>query len=801
MLTNQVNLPTLPRSTQQTRCDTEPGGPAANMSGTTAEGTVSGERLPYAAFLVTCGILMALSYVGPVAVQGVTLAAIPTCSAAAMVVGAFRYESPGRRQPWLLLATAQMIFLADLGIRVALARPVGLPGTLVEALPDLIALPGYGLLVLALARILGRRQATQDHAALVDSWIIGIGAALMIWVFMIAPKLFSAGAPVASVVLTGLIPTIDVLVVVFITHLVMADGARTPALRLIAVALALMFVFDMCYEAVQLGTMSAHWLLLANVLPPVGFAALGASALHPSMRELSEPKAFEVHTMGMARTLTIAAVLVAPTVLATQQPPDAFNAAVRIALTCLLTIVFVWRILRTTMSWQRAELAERWRATHDSLTSLGNRELLIDTIAAWNERAGATGTSFGLLYIDLDRFKSFNDGWGHQTGDELLRAVAQRLGAMVRGNDLVCRMGADEFVIAATTPEHTPDIAGLAQRVVSELAKPFELPVGKVIVTTSVGVAESWGDVEAPDLIRNADTAMYKAKAAGRNGYACYDTDLRERACARAQIEQALRGALDRGELSVVYQPIVDLQTDALSGFEALMRWNHPQLGAISPVDFIPIAEDTGLIVASGAWMLEQATAQLATWFAEYPAVAANLHVSVNMSVRQLRDPTLVEQVRRTLASNGLPASALWLEVTESGVMTDPSASLAILRALRDLGTTICIDDFGTGHSSLSYLTQLPARIVKIDRSLVQGVGEGGENEAIVRSVISLAHILDRTVVAEGVETVVQRDWLRRWRCDLVQGYLYDRPTPAAQAERDWVDARQHSAREATAGR
>lgn len=242
-------------------------------------------------------------------------------------------------------------------------------------------------------------------------------------------------------------------------------------------------------------------------------------------------------------------------------------------------------------------------------------------------------------------------------------------------------------------------------------------------------------------------------------------------------LERALRGALSNDELSVHYQPIVDLRTGRVDGHEALMRWTHPELGAVSPVDFIPVAEDTGLIVAAGGWLLEEAATRLQQWRAADPA----LHVSVNLAVRQLLEPGLADRVRDTLTRTGLPPSGLWLEVTESGLMTDLDTCLDVLHQLRALGVTLCIDDFGTGYSSLNYLQRLPVAIVKVDRAFIAGVGEGGANEPIVRAVLAMSQALGHRVVAEGVETAVQRDWLRANGCDFGQGWLYGRPVPAPE--------------------
>jgi len=313
------------------------------------------------------------------------------------------------------------------------------------------------------------------------------------------------------------------------------------------------------------------------------------------------------------------------------------------------------------------------------------------------------------------------------------------------------------------------------------------LSVGEVVVSASIGVARSHGGGHALELIRDADTAMYQAKGSGRNGYALFDASLRERLHERVKVEQALRGAVERGELAVHFQPIVDLASGELDGFEALMRWDSPQLGVVSPLEFIPIAEETGMIVEMGGWLLRESVRQLARW--NGVAGVRPLHVSVNVAVRQLRDGSLVALVDEVLRETGLPASALWLEITESGVMEDIEAALLSLNALRGLGVTLCVDDFGTGYSSLSYLHRLPVGVVKIDRSFVRDVGGVGVHEPIVRAVLAMTRAMGQRVVAEGVETAVQRDWLRAQGCDLVQGWLYgkaDRPENLTA----WIEGR-----------
>ena len=742
-----------------------------------------------AGIFLACGAVGLVLYgTGPSTVAAPVFIVVAVGSTIATATGALRNQDAGARRPWWAIVGAEVAFITGALVRFAMAGPGTAPTGPTAIIPDLVVTPGYLLLAYGLVEILRRRRAAEDDPARADALLIGLGAALAAWAFLIAPRVGSANFPTLSQVTTVFFPIVDVVLLMIMAQMVLADGARKPALWLLGAATSAMFVGDVLY-AIQENNLLGYrpWLKLFDLLFLFSYVTVAAAALHPTMRTLTEPQPVQLHNLGIIRTAGIAAVLVAPTALATLAPASTvWNGLVRLALSVLLTVTIIARIVRANNSRARAEQAARRRATHDALTDLPNRELLAETIAGWSERTAGDGLEISLLFLDLDRFKMVNDSWGHEVGDELLCAVAARLSAAARAGDLVCRTGGDEFVIALASTPPSGQAEGLAKRLLAEFSRPFTLSVGSVVITPSIGVASSTGATEALELIRDADTAMYKAKESGRNGYAFFDSSLRDQVRTRVDVEQALRGALDRGELSVHYQPLVHLTTGELSGFEALMRWNHPQLGAVSPRVFIPIAEDTGLIVASGAWLLEEAVTQLARWRTERPTGLPPLHVSVNISVRQLRDSALVDVVGDVLARTGLPASALWLEITESGVMEDPETTLATLRALRRLGVTLCIDDFGTGYSSLSYLRRFPANIVKIDRSFVSGVGEGHDNEAIVRAVVAMAHALGRQVVAEGVETAVQRDWLRALGCDLAQGWLYGAPRPA-EAQLAWM--------------
>ncbi|MEV4636739.1 EAL domain-containing protein [Actinoplanes sp. NPDC049548] len=732
-------------------------------------------RLLVWSYLGAGGILLALLAAGPVWLRTPLLAVALLGGLAAMGYGARRMAVPAERRPWTCLFAAAGLFLAGIVTRIVVPGAGASPPTTMSLIPDAFVLPGYLTMVYAFGSMLRRRRAAEDDPARVDAVLVGLAAAFMCWTFVMVPSMDQLDLTPLRVA-NSIFPVLDVVLLVVVAQLALSGGARQFSLWLLITASVAMFAGDFLFMLRDNAVADAPQHLI-DVLFSATFVLVGGAGLHPSMRTLTAPQRIIVKDLSKIRMALIALVVVVPVVITTVEPAGGtVNGAVRAILCVALILAVLYRVVRSNDSRARAERATRRRATHDALTDLPNRELLAETVASWGDRAAAEQLEISLLFIDLDRFKMVNDHWGHQVGDELLCAVAGRLGAQVRDADLVCRIGGDEFVIALASPSHSRLAESLAGRVLDEFSRPFALSVGDVVISASIGVAKSLGGAEALELIRDADTAMYKAKGSGRNAYALFDTSLRDQVRDRMNLEQALRTALPNGELSVHYQPIVDLATGELDGFEALMRWQHPTLGAVSPLHFIPIAEETGLIVESGAWLLREAAAQLAAWRAERGPQARQLHVSVNVSVRQLRDHTLVAIVRDVLATTGLPPDALWLEITESGVMEDLETALATLDALRELGVTLAIDDFGTGYSSLSYLNRLPVGIVKLDRAFVSEVGEHGANESIVRAVLAMTSALNLRVVAEGVETELQRDWLREQGCDLAQGWLYGRP-------------------------
>ncbi len=433
---------------------------------------------------------------------------------------------------------------------------------------------------------------------------------------------------------------------------------------------------------------------------------------------------------------------------------------------------------------RRQEERIRYMAYHDALTGLPNRLLLTDRLEQTVSRARRQAERFAVVFLDLDRFKVVNDSLGHEMGDRLLLEVARRLQDVIRQNDTVARLGGDEFVILMDPLGEPNAAATVAERVLASLARPIPLGGHSMHITPSLGISLFPSDGgSASELLKNADTAMYAAKNAGRNAYRYFDSSMNSAAVERLGLEGELRRAMDEGQLELFYQPKVRLTDGALSGAEALMRWRHPEKGMISPGTFIPLAEETGLIVPMGRLALELACRQMHDWHQQgLPWVP----VAVNISARQLQDPSLAQDILGLLNHWGIPTGYLQLELTESALMEDAQAVAAVLTRLGEHGIRVAVDDFGTGYSSLSYLRHLPLAVVKVDRSFVIHVESNDSDAAIVRTIIAMTSTLGMDCVAEGVETEGQAAFLRQAGCGIAQGFLYSRPLPG-DAFAAWV--------------
>lgn len=416
------------------------------------------------------------------------------------------------------------------------------------------------------------------------------------------------------------------------------------------------------------------------------------------------------------------------------------------------------------------------QANFDMLTGLPNRALFIDRLGQSLLTMARAEYKLGLMFIDLDGFKLVNDTLGHNKGDDLLREAAVRISSCTRDGDTVARLGGDEFTVIMPNLHDAKDTPLVAQRILDALTKPFELDGTESFVSGSIGITIFPDDAKnATDLLKNADAAMYRAKELGKANYQFFTDDLNAQVAERLRIKNGLIKALERGEFKLFYQPKVTLSSGRIDGVEALMRWENPDLGMVSPARFIPVLEETGMVVEVGEWAIREACQQHCRWI---EAGLAPVRIAVNLSARQLREMSFVSVLQKLLTETGVGPDGIEIEITESMIMSDKDSAISALTELHDLGVRVAMDDFGTGYSSLSYLRQFPIDTIKIDRSFVADISTSLEAAEIIRTIISMGQTLNKSIVAEGVETEEQLEILRSYRCDQVQGYLISYPVP-----------------------
>ncbi|HKX84544.1 MAG TPA: EAL domain-containing protein [Pyrinomonadaceae bacterium] len=421
------------------------------------------------------------------------------------------------------------------------------------------------------------------------------------------------------------------------------------------------------------------------------------------------------------------------------------------------------------------------QALHDPLTKLANRVLFRDRVSHALDKLHRSRASVGVLFLDLDNFKNINDTLGHDAGDQLLNSVADRLRASLRSSDTAARLGGDEFAVLVEDSADTNGALLVAERIMDVLREPFLLNGKKIFVGTSIGIATAAGANEGPEeLLRNADVAMYNAKSEGKDRYAIFESTMHDDLIRRVQLEADMRTALDQNQFEVYYQPIVNLDSESVVGLEALVRWNHPHHGLILPLDFIPVAEETGLIIQLGRWVLEEACAKTREWQTRY-GYGEGLSVSVNIGSRQFQDESLVEVVETALEKSGLPPQSLILEITESTMLTNTDAVINKLSELRRMNIRFAIDDFGTGYSSLSYLQRFPVDILKIDKSFIDKIAPGNEGAAVAKAIITMSDTLRLKTIAEGIENSGQKGQLLGLGCELGQGFHFAEPLRAVE--------------------
>ncbi|MEO7659370.1 MAG: EAL domain-containing protein, partial [Pyrinomonadaceae bacterium] len=445
---------------------------------------------------------------------------------------------------------------------------------------------------------------------------------------------------------------------------------------------------------------------------------------------------------------------------------------------------YVAELERSSEALQESHENFRHAAFHDSLTGLPNRNFFLDTLKGLlRQSRDDTESNFAVLFLDLKSFKTINDSLGHSMGDRLIKNVGKRLAGLVREGDMVGRFGGDKFGIVLTDLLSRDEATGFADRLAKRLSEPYTLDGRQVFTSAKIGIAYGNSKYpEAEDILRDADIAMYYAKDNAEN-YVIFDQKMHIRAVTRLQLETDLRFAVERKEFELYYQPIISLDSASLSGFEALVRWNHPQRGLVPPNEFIPISESTGLIIPMTVQILQEACEQVVKWQSKVGSEKP-LSVAVNLSGKHFGHPALVDQIKSVISETGISAASLKLELTESAVMDNAETAILMLKQIKETGVQISIDDFGTGYSSLSYLHRFPIDLLKIDRSFVSAMEENTENGEIVRTVIALAKALNLKVVAEGIESIHQFHQLRILGCEYGQGYLFSKPLPVADIER-----------------
>ncbi|RFP19612.1 EAL domain-containing protein [Duganella sp. BJB475] len=512
----------------------------------------------------------------------------------------------------------------------------------------------------------------------------------------------------------------------------------------------------------------------AGGAPPTVDEALRAG------RQVFSAGALEVLEPVAANGAVIGSVVLRATLAPLYRRLAAF--AAYMLLVALASMALAWLLVsRMRATVRAAEQRLNYLALVDPVTALPNRNAFNEKLDACLGRADRQSGAVGLLLLDLDNFKVVNDTLGHTCGDLLLQLVAERLQATLRAQDVICRIGGDEFVVIVEAKDAAAVTAGVADKILGALAAPFPIEGQQLYVSASIGVATypAHGD-NAESLMRGADMAMYHAKNLGKNTSQVFHQEMTLRAHKRLTMEARLRRALDNDELALHYQPQIDTRSGRMIGFEVLARWTCPELGPVSPAEFIPVAEDSGVIVPLGRWVLQTACRQAAQWQRE-GLLEGIAHVAVNLSAHQTRDKDLMDEILALLEETGLPAHLLELELTESAMMENVEANLALMQRIQAAGIHLSIDDFGTGYSSMAYLKRFPIDQLKIDRSFVSDVP--GDGAAIAIAIIALAHSLGLSVVAEGVENAQQVEFLRQANCDVMQGYYFSRPVPAPELE------------------
>ena len=634
-------------------------------------------------------------------------------------------------------------------------------------------------LVLGLLLVAQRRIGREPLSILADASILSLGAWLVVWIAVLRP-LFDAVSNEPFVAgVRGITFSLSAVVLFLLVTLLLGDSDNSTVVWLASSAILTSLVGDVLWALHEAEVVTTA-LSVRNAPYVMALFAACATLLHPGIRHLTAQGSYHAARPMAGRLVVVISGLVVPiAVFALTDAQDTRDRIVRTVSVLFLSGVVLLRVtiaVRANAQLQ-AKLIES--AQTDALTGLANRSLMLEHVdtalhTAWRDNRQPT-----VLFIDVDRFKNINDSLGHAAGDDVLIAVATRLRLILPTHCVVGRIAGDEFVVLDPQTNGPSEAMVLADRVLESFHEPLALRQGDVFVSASIGVSTYRPSVtnSADDLLRHADTAMYRAKESGRNCVAIFDESMLASVTQRLAVETALYRALERRELRLVHQPIIDVGLGEVVGFEALMRWDRDDGSSISPAEFIPIAEETGTIVPIGAWALLEALTHLGEWIAS-GVCPRDATMAVNVSPRQLSDPNFVNVVSEALIRAHIPARQLWLEVTEGVMIAQPDQALDALTKLCDLGVRVAIDDFGTGYSSLSLLQKFPIHCLKIDRSFISGVADNADARSLVRTIIAMCESMGLDIVAEGVESVRQLQVLGEMRCAKAQGYLISHPVP-----------------------
>ena len=645
------------------------------------------------------------------------------------------------------------------------------------SLADAWYLAGYPFLAAGLFVMAKARAGRCLREGLLDGCLFGVSTTIVVWQFLVVPITASTSSWSTSMVWSAY-PLGDALLLAALTWLAFTPGRRSVPTALLMSALLITLVVDVMYD--YLPTVSSFNTARLDPFYPITYVLAAAAVLHRASAELTTagPTTGRTHP---ARFGLLGCGLCGAAIVAVGSEHIASSTrTVYLGLAFAICVIVVVRFAVAMRAREATQAQLEYRSTHDELTGAVNRVLLLDRISHALDRAQRTNAAVAALYVDLDRFKTINDTYGHDIGDELLVATTQRIKNILRQSDTLGRIGGDEFVILCEDAT-VNDAVRIAERLNATIAEPTSLRTLALQVTASIGIAVSGDATTTTDaLVRDADTAMYEVKRTGGNNYGLYDTHIRDIFKHRRDMEDALRDATATGELILHYQPVVRPQDSSVASFEALLRWQRVDDTLLAPAEFISIAEETGAIVPIGAWVIETACHKLAAWALDGITKPA---ISVNVSALQFRNGVLLHDIKRALARTGADPTRLVLEITESVLVRDNDHVIDQLEKIRHLGIRIALDDFGTGYSGLSYLHRLPVDIIKIDRSLTTELDTDPAASIVIAALVNLAHALGFQVVAEGADTRQQVERLHALGCDQIQGYYFARPTTAVQAD------------------